>query len=199
MGSVFITLLLVGAGGYFGLPLLFPNLNDDLTSYLEEEDLEDYTKTEDLTDDGILLQTKYNESQIGATIQSYDLVYEKIPDPELSITTGGNSKLSVAFEGVILQQLGASFVGNTIYNITLDILGVENRTTNIYYTLNSAYGATIEISRNVHISFETDILSAGTYSIALFWKSTISHPAGHSNLYFITGYPRSIYAQEIAG
>ena len=60
MGSVFITLILVGAGGYFGLPLVFPNLNENLT---------DYVKTEDLTDGGgMLLQTKSNESQTAANI-----------------------------------------------------------------------------------------------------------------------------------
>ena len=198
LGSVFITLLLVGVGGYFGLPALFPNLNENLGDYLQEEDLEDYTKTEDLTDEGILLQTKYFETNVGGTISHDDLVYEKINNLELNITTTGNSKLIVAFEGRFVLQLGSSFDGGTKYNITLDISGVGNRTTSIHYYMGAAYGSIIEISDNVHISFETEILPAGTYSISLLWKSLFIASPIYSNLYLLNEYPSSLYAQEIA-
>ncbi|MHA1476143.1 MAG: hypothetical protein ACTSQ5_13280, partial [Promethearchaeota archaeon] len=119
MGSVFITLILVGAGGYFGLPFLFPNLNEDLSNYLDEEDLDGYVKFENLTIDGIILQTKYNESYTAANIFWNVADYENIPDTGLNITTSGNSKLSVAFEAVLMLRLGSTFTGDSIYNITL--------------------------------------------------------------------------------
>ncbi len=208
MGSVFITLILVGAGGYFGLPLLFPNLNEDLSiyleeedldGYLEEEDLDGYTKTEDLNAEGIILQTKNNESQTAANIFWNVFAYEKIPDTGLNITTSGNSKLNVVFDGALMLRLGSTFMGDTKYNITLDILGVGNRTTAIYAGINSALGTDWEVPCNTHIFFETGILPAGTYSISIFWSSAIAPAAGWSQLFVLDEYPRSIYVQEIAG
>ena len=181
MGSVFITLILVGAGGYFGLPLLFPNLN------------------ENLTDNGIILQTKYYESYTPANIFWNVVDYENIPDTELNITTSGNSKLIVAFEGALMLRLGSTFIGETKYNITLDISGVGNRTTCIYSGINAAQGTDWEIPCNTHISFETGILPAGTYTISVYWSSAIAPTSGWSQLFVLDEYPRSIYVQEIAG
>ena len=113
--SVFITLLLVGVGGYFGLPILYPNLNADLD------------------DEGNILQTKYNESQTYSHISWYDYDYEKMSDMELNITTSGNSKLRVTFECPVILHLNNIYEGATKYNITLDVSGVENRTNSIYY------------------------------------------------------------------
>jgi len=181
MGSVFITLILVGAGGYFGLPLLFPNLN------------------EDLTDNGIILQTKYYESYTAANIFCNVADYENIPDMELNITTSGNSKLIVAFEGALMLRLSSTFIGETKYNITLDISGVGNRTTCIYSGIDVAQGTDWEIPCNTHISFETGILPGGTYTISVYWSSAIAPTAGPSQLFVLDEYPRSIYVQEIAG
>jgi hypothetical protein len=86
MVSVFITLLLVGVGGYFGLPALFPNLNEDLTV------------------EGDILQTKYNEWETAASVFWTDNIYEKMPDTELNITTNGDSKLIVSFEGTFMLR-----------------------------------------------------------------------------------------------
>jgi len=199
MGSVFITLILVGAGGYFGLPLLFPNLNEDLSNYLEDEDLDGYVKFENLTIDGIILQTKNNESYTAANIFWNVADYENIPDTGLNITTSGNSKLNVAFEGAFMLRLGSTFMGVTEYNITLDIVGVGNRTTGIYAGINSGMGTDWEVPCNTHISFETGILPAGTYSISVFWSSAIAPDAGWSQLFILDEYPRSIFVQEIAG
>ena len=181
LGSVFITLLLVGVGGYFGLPLIYPVLN------------------EDVTDEGILLQARYNESQTAANIFYTVYDYEKMPDTELNITTSGNSKLNVAFEGAFMLRAGSTFVGNTQYNITIDISGVGNRTTLIHYGIDAALGKDIEIPCNIHISFETGILPAGTYSISIYWSSAYAPTLGWSQLFAMDEYPRSIYAQEIAG
>ncbi|MHA1521290.1 MAG: hypothetical protein ACTSRK_13985, partial [Promethearchaeota archaeon] len=86
-----------------------------------------------------------------------------------------------------------------IYNISLDVAGVGNRTTSIIYFIQVTYGSNIEMTENVHISFETEILPAGTYTISLFWKSTHTVIGGTTNLVAIGDYPRSLYVQEIAG
>lgn len=199
LGSVFITLLLVGVGGYFGLPLLYPNLNADLTNYVEEVDLGDYTKTEDLTDEGILLQSKYFEDKTQIFIVDTDLVEEKMPDTELNITTTGNSKLRVAFDAIFLLHLDSAFSGGTRYNLTLVLSGVRNQTTRISYFSSPSLGSTIEETYSPHITFETGILTAGTYSISVYWKSNNAASTGSSMLFSLDGYARSIMAQEIAG
>jgi len=179
--SVFITLLLVGVGGYFGLPALFPNLNEDLTA------------------EGDILQTKYNEWETAASVFWTDNIYEKMPDTELNITTNGDSKLIVAFEGAFMLRLGSTFSGYTKYNITLDISGETNRTTAIYSGIDVALGTDWEIPCNTHISFETGVLPAGTYTISIYWSSAVAPSAGWSQLFVLDEYPRSIYVQEIAG
>jgi hypothetical protein len=181
LGSVFITLLLVGVGGYFGLPLIYPILN------------------EDLTDEGILLQTKYYENKTQIFIVDTDLVEEKMPDTELNITTSGNSKLRVAFDALFLIHLDSAFSGGTRYNITLVLSGVRNRTTRVSYFSSPSLGTTIEESYSPHITFETGILTAGTYSISVYWKSNNAASTGSSMLFSLDGYARSIMAQEIAG
>jgi len=190
LGSVFITLLLVGVGGYFSLPHLYPNLN---------EDLGDYAKTDDLTDEGILLQTKYLEVKTLVFIVDTDLVEEKMPDTELNITTTGNSKLRVAFDAIFLLHLDSVFSGGTRYNLTLVLSGVRNQTTRISYFSSPSLGSTIEETYSPHINFETEILPAGTYSISVYWKSNNVAISGSSMLFTLDGYARSIMAQEIAG
>jgi len=190
LGSVFITLLLVGVGGYFGLPLLYPILNDDLG---------DYAKTDDITDEGILLQTKYFEDETQIFIVDTDLIEEKMPDTELNITTTGNSKLRVAFDAIFLLHLDSAFSGGTRYNLTLVLSGVRNQTTRISYFSSPSLGSTIEETYSPHITFETGILTAGTYSISVYWKSNNAASTGSSMLFSLDGYARSIMAQEISG
>ncbi len=190
LGSVFITLLLVAVGGFFGLPILYPNLNADLDNYIEDGDL---------TDEGILLQTKYFEVQTNFAIGDTEFDAIKIPDTEVNITTTGNSKLSVAFEGAFYLLLSSAFEGYAVYNITLDIAGVDQRATRIEFFEEISSGSACQIPCNLHISFETGILPAGTYEISVYWKSIVSPAAGTSNLCGVPGAPRSIYIQEIAG
>ena len=121
-------------------------------------------------------------------------------DTELNITTTGNSKLSVAFDAMFLLHLDSVFSGGTRYNITLVISGVKNRTTRISYFETPGSGHTIEETYSTHLSFETGILSAGTYTISVYWKSN-NAATGFSQLIASGGgfiYPRSISAQEIA-
>ena len=191
-GSVFITLLLVGVGGYFGLPMLFPNLN---------EDLGEYAKTDDITDEGILLQTKFLEVDTDAYISDSAVVDAKMADTEFNITTTGNSKLLVAFDAMFLLHLDAAFSGATRYNITLVLAGVQNRTTRISYFTSPGLGTTIEETYSVHLTFETGILTADTYSLAVYWKS-ITDTTEFTQLIASGGgfvYTRSLTALEIAG
>jgi len=78
------------------------------------------------------LQTKFNESYTASNIFWNVFDYEKIPDTELNITTSGNSKLSITFEGVFMIRMGSTFIGDTRYNITLDISGVRNHVIRIF-------------------------------------------------------------------
>ena len=95
--------------------------------------------------------------------------------------------------------MGSTFTGETIYNITLDISGEENRTTCIYSGINTALNTDMELPCNTYISFETGILPAATYTISVLWCSANTPASGWSQLFVLDEYPRSIYVQEITG
>ena len=105
LGSVFITLLLVGAGGYFALPALYPNLKGD---YATKEDLND------LTDQGILLQTKSNKSQTAANIFWNVFTYEKIVDTGLNITTNKGININTIDVIDVVTNATVPYIKNAI-------------------------------------------------------------------------------------
>ncbi|MHA1646313.1 MAG: hypothetical protein ACTSVL_01970 [Promethearchaeota archaeon] len=93
LASIFITLILCGGGMFFGMPLIFPSLNDN--------------------SGGNLLQTKSVEVDTVDYINDFDLTYTKMPGMELDITTSGNSSLYVSFEGQFFLGTDNLFFGFT--------------------------------------------------------------------------------------
>ncbi|MHA1648450.1 MAG: hypothetical protein ACTSVL_12860 [Promethearchaeota archaeon] len=188
--SVFITLIISGAGMYFGLPYIFPNLTADLDA---NQDL--YT-----ADDGLLLQSKYLETDGDAYLFDDTLTDMTMPDTAMNITIQENSKLLVSFESVMILHMSSDFSGVTRYNITLEIVGVKNRTTRASFFANPGLGVMVETSEHIHITFQTDSLPAGTYSISVSWKSIYDVTTGSSSLNAAGGafdYTRSLLAQEL--
>ncbi len=123
-----------------------------------------------------------------------------MPSTEINFTTQGNTKLAVSFEATILFHLSSDFSISTKYNITLAIIGVQNKSTRISYYTNAPLGNIKEDVENVHISFETSSLPAGTYTITAYWHSLIDATHGTTQLVAATNsyqYPRSIYVQEL--
>lgn len=112
IASVFITLIISGAGMYFGLPLLFPNMTRDV---VEPSDLDDYVQKNETTDDGIVIQSRYMESKENAFITDDDLIPTKILGTEMNFTTHGGTKLAVSFEATIVFHMSSDFSTSSKY------------------------------------------------------------------------------------
>lgn len=184
LASVFITLILTGAGMYFGMPLIFPNLNADLN-------------------EGSLLQTKSVEVNTVDYINDFDLTYTQMPGMELEITTSGNSSLLVSFEGLFFLGMDDLFFGYTAYNISLVVSGIGNRTTMIYYYIQTTPSAYVFLSQNIHMTFDTGIISSGDYTISVNWRSVLNTPGGSittltTEIENSFHSPRKIYVQEFS-
>ncbi len=189
LASVFITLILSGAGMYFGMPLLFPNLNANLNGDIEEEG-------------GNLLQTKSLEVNTVDYINDFDLTYTKMPGMELNITTSGNSSLYVSLEGLFFLGMDNLFSGFTGYNLSLVVSRIGNRTTMIFYYIQTSPSAFIYESHNIYMTFDTGTISAGDYTISVYWRSISDNPGAITtlttevqNAYHC---PRKIYVQEFS-
>jgi len=184
MGSVFITLILV-----------------DLSNYLEDEDLEGYVKFENLTEGGILLQSKLEMFNETANILSSQMTPIPIPGTNMSFTIQNNSKIALVFSVPTLITLTSSFSGYTGYYIILEIEGIGNASTMVTGSDNSGV---IIIQRrycdHIYLYFETDTLPAGTYQINTYYYS--DYNAGSNSELELSpspyeNYPRSILAHEL--
>ncbi|QEE16263.1 hypothetical protein DSAG12_02093 [Promethearchaeum syntrophicum] len=183
LASVFITLLISGAGIYFGLPLLFPNIVNGET-----------------TNGEVVIQSKYQEFNSSDQIRDDDLIPSKMLDTEMNITTQGNTKLSVSFDVQLTLLLSDNFNGGAFYHITLQIEGVKNETVELSEYYNGPIGELVQYTKYIEISFETGNLPASTYNISVLWNSKFAGLTS-STLYVVV-YPvdncyRTISAQEI--
>ena len=152
--SVFITLIISGAGIYFGLPLLYPNIVNNET--LNNE---------------VVVQSKYQEINSTDLLWDYNLTPKLMKDTEMNITTQGNTKLSVSFDAQFELLLVDTFEYTAYYNITLQIEGVKQETIRISEYRGEPIVGEEHLFIYLQISFETGILPAGTYDISVIWYS----------------------------
>ena len=182
--SGLISLIFIAGAGYFILPLIYPNINEE-------------TETET---ENILLQSKHVDITTQAILYDDDLDFVKINDTELSITTQGNSTLTDLFTMQVVILLGASFSGFLSFEFAIVIDGIGNRTVPFMYYRDSAIGLE-RYSTDITINYLTGIIPGDTYIIEAFWRSTID-ATGSSELksyYSSINYTRTIWAQELRG
>ena len=181
IGSVLITLILVAAGGYFVLPLVFPNLNAEndesnivLQSYLVEFD---------------------NQAERNDTISDFEVMN----GTQMSITIKNESRIAVSFSCNFLLQLDSIMLGSLWFEISLVIEGVSNSTGSIIYFRESASGDMEFYSKCFNINLMSNALNNGTYNIAVYWRS-LEDVAGLNGL--MTNLPsvnnlRTLWVQEL--
>ncbi len=166
--SVFLSLIIVGAGGYFTLPLLYPNLAAEIPEEVEEE--------------GILLQRINIESKSYAYIYDTETGdFQTIPDMSGTITIKQNSKISATFSAVAFLTLATGFVNHTIFTFRISVVNETSRTGTIRYFEQNALTAYVQISQLIYLNVISDSLSAGTYTILVEWRSDWN-PAGANSL-----------------
>jgi len=168
------------------LPVIFPNITEEPPTYVDE---------------GILFQSIYEEFDTNAYINDNALTYSEMPDTTLDISIQNNSRISVTFSAVGLLHIDDLFNIKVKFLIALQVEGVGNRTfTIIYYDNGGAVGYDREVVHTLHYIYVTDPLSAGTYSIKVYWKSEID-AAGINQLNLHGGafdYPRALWVLELA-
>ena len=117
LASSLISMLLIAGAGFFALPLIYPNINDEI------EEIEEFEETPN-----IVLQSKYIDVSTQAELRDDQLDFVKINDTELSITTQGNSSLAVLFTMTIVTHIAQDFWGALYFEIAIVISGIGSKT-----------------------------------------------------------------------
>ena len=149
---------------------------------------------ENLSDEGILIQTQYVEFTEYLGIDNSDLVPEIMANTNLNVTTQGNSKLRVTFTENFVMRFSTGFAGSAKFNVTLSIVGLQNKTLSMFESRTVATTVQESSNRFVQVTLETGILPAATYSIVIFWYS---EEVVADTVYLFTYDSRSLYAQEL--
>lgn len=179
--SVLLSAMVTGAGMYFGLPYIFPNVQGDQE---------------------IVLQEKYLELDSMAYNYDYYLTwtYHLINQTSLEITTQGNSKIAARFSATAFLTLSDDFYNHTIFDILLSVNGVKDQRVTVWYFRATTESYYTQITQHVYTELVTDTLPAGTYNINVYWRSRWD-PAGltqlsmgHSN---VANFTRILVAQEL--
>ena len=187
IGSTIISVLIIGALLFFIGPMLLPGLT-------EQDD--------ELAERDLVLQYKYDEWNTEAYIWDHDdSSYMKMEDTEINITIEQDSRIYATFSAMALLSLDDSFTVRNSYNISLVVEDVVNRTIMvIYFDGAPATSYYRETSVNLFINLVTDSLPAGTYTVAIYWKSTYnaigtnSLSVAHAPKY---NYTRTMFIQEL--
>ncbi len=201
LASVFITLILSGTGMYFGLPMVYPNVVNDDSDNVTQDDLDDYVLKNETLNNEVVVQSKYKDINSTDAIFDDELTPIMMDDTEMNITTQGNTKLSVSFNAQLELTLVDTFESDAFYNITLQIEGVKQEKFSIIeYHMNPIIDGEMRRSIYVQISFETGILQAGTYDISVLWSSELDTPRLSrlsSGIYSTDNFVRTLSALEI--
>ena len=184
MGSVLITLILVTAGCYFVLPLVFPNLKAENEN--ENENIVLQSNLVEINDDAFM----------NDTIKDFELMN----GTRTSITIENDSRIAASFSGTFILNIDLTMTGSAWFEISLVIEGVSNSTSPIVYYRGSTSTDFEVFSHSVNINLMSNELNSGTYNIAVYWRSLVDPPGnnrltniGSSN--FVC--PRTLWVQEL--
>ena len=173
IASVAISILILAPTTYFVLPLLYPDMKD-----------------------GGTVQFAYEEFDDRAFILDDVDTFELINQTTLSITTSGKSFLSLLYAMPAVFSIVDTMTGAIQIEIALTVSGAGNRTTKVaYYRQLSTPGSYSEIPADVTITYVTGELSAGTYTISVYWKSI--WPSSGANSLITNNPPNFDYARSL--
>jgi hypothetical protein len=195
--SVIVSLAVVSAVGYVGLPMLFPVLQD--TSSADHS--HDYASLSHTHDLDIILQSKYIEVSTQAGISDESTSYVDIPDTEINVTIKAQSRIFVVFNSPYVLGVGDGFTSQRVaFNISLGVEGVGNRTTRLS---SFDFGTTIsnkEIGSTLYVHYGTNPLPAGTYTVNVKYKSLTAYAGLNGYLTLnvpLANYTRSLWVMEM--
>ena len=177
--SVITSILILAPVTYFVLPILYPNMTNEIN--------------------GVVLQSEYVVISTAAYITDDELTFQKMDDTNCSITTQGDSSLTIQFSAVAMMSLTNTFSLMNVYTIVLVVNGVGNKTNMHVYYNEDPPGFYRQYTFDLNIYFDTGILEAGTYKIGIYWKSEWDDTGLNSLSVNHSGfrYNRSFLVQEI--
>jgi hypothetical protein len=185
IASVLITLAITGAGAFFGLPYLYPNIRNIPTRNA-----------------GDVIQVQKAEFQNYCFCNDDEVTQKEMNGTRMTIDTTGDSYIMVGFSTLFMLGVGSGFIATDYisFNITMVILGVGNYSTFLEFGhVEPDQWFTIPFSWKVN----TPTISEGTYEITMYWHSR--HDASGAN-YLSANHNsptfkyniRSLVVQEIA-
>jgi hypothetical protein len=179
--AIMIGLVIGAALGYLVLPILFPSVADG--------------------EAGKLLQTKYNEFDSNAQCFDWETSWKLVTNTTLSITTQGASYLLIQFNTMYMHFLDSTHDEFSQYTLNLTINNQTECLGMIGYYVEDPLGMIIRLYDSFILTAVTNPLPAGTYTIAVYWRSEVSDPTTASSVTLYLGtafeYNRSLLVQEI--
>jgi len=179
IGSVLITLILVAVGGYFVLPLVFPNIK---------------------AENDIVLQSNLVEINDDAYMNDTIKDFELMNGTEISITIQNNSRIAASFSSTFLLFIDQTINASLWFEISLVIEGVSNSTFPIVFYPGSNLVDYEVFTPSVNINLMSTELNSGTYDITVYWRS-LQDPNGINSLSNVGSgnflCPRTLWVQEL--
>jgi len=147
----------------------------------------------------IVLQSIYVETSSQANIPDSQLTYQQIPDVEINITIKQNSRILATFAAEGSLTIASTLIGAVNFYIAIVIEGVGNHTQRQHFYDGDGDGAIREFAVNLFDIYQTLSLPAGTYNVAIYWKSNADATGSNSlNLSTLAGNrTRSLLVQEL--
>ena len=183
IGSVLVSILILAPATYFLRPILYPSMNDVT-----------------IDETGLLLQSGYFLFDSEARIFDNELALKMMNSTTCLIETQGNSSLTILFSTVGVMSLNSAWREKSEYIIDLVVEGVGNKAIlHAFHDDGPAHGAYRVLTFDIAINFDTGVLTAGTYNISVYWRSTVDGIGTNSFYIYDPGndYLRSLWIQEI--
>ena len=161
--SLIISVIVSAGLLYVAIPIVYPsNIASSSLNYLQMERIEEQTETR-ITDN--------------------DLIFTKLLDTEVIFTIKDQSSILAQFVGDFESTV--YFIGYWNFEIALVIKNVGNQTSFIKHTGTSDSVNQYD-SHNIVINYLTQSLSAGNYTVGVYWRSIYTHAS--QNAYLKTYY-----------
>ena len=175
--STFVSFVIISAVGYVALPALYPALQNTSTTTPT-------TPTDTDTDLGKVIQIKHIEVSSQASILDDDnATFIKIPDTGFNITVSANSVIDTTFTTPYLFGVGSGASSRRFgFDVVVVIEGVGNQTIFLTSYNSGTTSNYYEYSSTMYIQYISPKLTAGTYSINVYYKSTFKDPANTAYL-----------------
>ncbi|MHA1203169.1 MAG: hypothetical protein ACTSQ4_11710 [Candidatus Heimdallarchaeaceae archaeon] len=177
VGSVLVSILVLAPATFLLMPVIYPSMNA-----------------------GTVLQSEYYLFDSEARIYDYELSSVMMDSTSCLVETQGGSSLTILFTAVGVMSLNSAWREKSEYIVDVVVESVGNRAIlHAFHDDGPAHGAYRVITFDITINLDTGILTAGTYNVSVYWRSTFDGIGTNTFSIYDPGndYLRSLWIQEI--